>query len=96
MIRNVVMVKLTADHDPAAVAEVQAGFRALDPPGCVAYTLGDDLGLREGNWSFAIVADFSDEASYRAYDAESEHNRLRGLLAPHVESIARTQFTLAG
>ncbi|HET9074802.1 MAG TPA: Dabb family protein [Solirubrobacteraceae bacterium] len=94
MIRNVVMVQLTPGHDPKVVAEIQAGFRALDPPGCVAYTLGDDLGLREGNWSFAIVADFRDEAAYRAYDADGEHNRLRGLLAPHVETIARAQFTL--
>jgi hypothetical protein len=96
MIRNVVMVKLSDGADATAIAEIQDGFRAMNPPGCVSYTLGDDLGLREGNWSFAIVADFEDEAAYRAYDAEAEHNRLRGRLAPHVESIARAQFSLAG
>jgi hypothetical protein len=94
MIRNVVMIALVEAHDPAAVAEVQEGFRSLQPTGCVSYTIGDDLGLREGNWSFAIVADFVDEASYRAYDADPEHNRLRGLLAEHVASIARVQFSL--
>ena len=94
MIRNVVMIKLKDGHDADAVAAVQDGFRGLDAPGCVSYTLGDDLGLRDGNWSFAIVADFVNEASYRAYDVEAEHNRLRGLLAPHVEQIARVQFSL--
>ena len=94
MIRNVVMVKLTDGHDAAAVGQIQDGLRGLNPPGCVAYTLGDDLDLREGNWSFAIVADFADAATYRAYDAEAEHNRLRGLLAAHTEHVARVQFSL--
>jgi hypothetical protein len=96
MIRNVVRVKLKPGSDRDAVRAVQDGFRALDPPGCVAYTLGDDLGLRDGGWSFAIVADFTDEAGYRAYDADAEHNRLRALLTPHVEQLARVQFRLAG
>jgi hypothetical protein len=96
MIRNVVMVKLKDGYDAAEVAQIQDGFRGLNPPGCVSYTLGDDLGLREGNWSFAIVADFRDEATYRAYDLEAEHNRLRGLLVPFVDQIARAQFSLEG
>jgi hypothetical protein len=94
MIRNVVMVKLTEGADPEVVGAVQAGFRGLEPAGCVSYTLGDDLGLKAGAWSFAIVADFADEASYLAYDLDAEHNRLRGLLAPHAEQIARVQFAL--
>jgi Stress responsive A/B Barrel Domain len=94
VIRNVVLVKLTGAADRAAIAAIQDGFRQLDCPGTVSYTLGDDLALREGNWSFAIVADFEDEAAYRAYDADVEHNRLRALLAPHTEQIARVQFAL--
>ena len=94
MIRNVVMIELRADADREVVAEVQAGFRALNPPGCVSYTLGADLGLREGNWSYAIVADFEDEAAYREYDLERVHNELRERQAPHVERVARVQFSL--
>jgi quinol monooxygenase YgiN len=95
MIRNVVMVKLRPDADPGAVRAVQEGFAAMNCPGTVSYTLGDDLRLREGNWSFAIVADFEDEEAYRAYDADPEHNRLRAQLAGHVAEIARVQFELA-
>ena len=94
MIRNVVMVSLKADANAAEVARIQDGFRAMELPGAISYTLGDDLGLREGNWSFAIVADFADADAYRHYDADAEHNRLRGLLAPMIERIARCQFEL--
>ena len=60
VIRNVVMVKLRPDSDPALVAEIQGVFRTLNCPGTVSFTVGDDLGLRDGNWSFAIVSDFTD------------------------------------
>lgn len=92
VIRNVVLVKLKAGQDPAEVAEIQEAFRNLDCPGTLSYTIGDDLGLREGTWSFAIVADFKDADSYRAYDQDAEHNRVRARLAPMAEQIARAQF----
>jgi hypothetical protein len=95
MVRNVVLVELKPDADLAAVASIQDGLRALDCPGTISYTLGDDLGLREGNWSFAIVADFEGEAAYRAYDEDAEHNRLRKLLAAQSERVARVQFAIS-
>ena len=94
MIRNVVLVKLKAGQDPAEVAEIQEAFRNLDCPGTLSYTIGDDLRLREDNWSFAIVADFTDADSYRAYDQDVAHNRVRARLAPMAEQIARAQFQL--
>ena len=96
MIRNVVLVALRPGADPDAVAAIQDGLRSLDCPGTIAYTLGDDLGLRAGNWSFAIVADFTDAAAYRAYDADAEHNRLRARLAPLARTTARAQFEVPG
>ncbi len=94
MVRNVVMVKLAAGADAGEVAKLQDRLRNLDCPGTVSYTVGDDLGLRDGNWSFAIVADFADEASYRAYDLDAEHNQIRAELAKHVEQICRLQYAL--
>jgi hypothetical protein len=92
MIRNVVMVHLRAGHDRTEAADLMDRFAALDCPGTVAYTIGADAGFREGNWSFAIVADFVDADAYRRYDADEEHNRLRARLKPMVEQIARVQF----
>jgi hypothetical protein len=96
VIRNVVLVKLKPDADRAAIARVQAGLRGLNRPGTLSYTLGDDLQLRDGNWDFAIVADFSDADTYTTYDRDEEHNRLRAQLAPHAEAVARVQFDLTG
>lgn len=93
-IRNVVTVKLRSDADPARVDALVEAFRAMDCPGTLSYTVGTDAGLREGNWSLAIVADFVDVDSYRGYDADAEHNRLRGELAPLAEGITRVQFEL--
>ena len=93
MIRNVVMVKLRPDHDPDWLNGLLGRFQALNVPGTVAYTVGTDLGLREGGWSFAIVADFVDADAYRRYDLDAAHNALRAELAPHAEQIARVQFT---
>jgi hypothetical protein len=52
MIRNVVMVRLKPGHDAARVAGIQDGFRSLNVPGTLSYTIGNDLGLRERTWSF--------------------------------------------
>jgi hypothetical protein len=95
MIRNVVMVKLRPDADRDEVASIQLGLRSLQLPGTVSYTIGDDLGLRDGNWSFAIVADFTDAAAYRAYDLDGAHNDLRARLAPLTEQTSRVQFEVA-
>jgi hypothetical protein len=92
VIRNVVMIRLRGDADPATVDEVIAGLAALECPGTRSYTIGRDAGLREGNWSIAIVADFVDADAYRAYDLDEEHNRLRARLGPLTEAIARCQF----
>ena len=87
-------MKLAAGHDAADVAKIQDGLRGLNCPGTVSFTVGDDLGLRDGNWSFGIVGDFTDEEAYRGYDADAEHNRLRARLAVHVEQIARLQYAV--
>jgi hypothetical protein len=94
MIRNVVLVKLKAGQDPAVVAKVQQAFLDLNCPGTLSYVIGDDLGLREGNWSFAIIADFTDTEAYRAYDQDPAHNHARAGLIPLTEQIARVQFEM--
>lgn len=94
MIRNVVMIKLRPESDRALVAEIQDVFRNLNCPGTLGFTLGDDLGLRDGNWSFAIVSDFADADAYRVYDLDEAHNAARARLAPMIEQAARVQFEI--
>ena len=95
MIRNVVTVKLVPGADRAAVEALMDRFRGLRSlPGCLSYAVGWDLGLKEGAWSFAIVADFADEGAYRAYDLDADHNAMRADLAPLAEAVARAQIRL--
>ena|ERR1700722_19346427 len=80
--QNVALANLAPGQDPAAVAKAQRAFLNLNCPGTLSYVIGEDLGLRDGNWSFAIVADFTDADAYRAYDQDEEHNRARAGLLP--------------
>ena len=93
MIRNVVVGRVREGIARDAVEQALAAIVALDPPGCLDMKVGVDAGLREGNWSFSITADFVDEDAYRAYDAEAEHNRVRReLFDPICDDIVRVQF----
>lgn len=94
MIRNVVMMRLAPGYDRDHMERLIARLKALHCPGTLAYTVGWDLGTREGNWTLAIVADFEDLPSYQAYDADAEHNAIRAELGPSLEAIARVQFAL--
>jgi hypothetical protein len=68
---------------------------ALKLPGMLAMNVGADLGLRDGGWSFAITNDWQDADSYRAYDADEEHNRLRReIFAKICRDVARVQIQL--
>jgi hypothetical protein len=94
MIRNVVVGRLRPAEDPAQHAadaallqEGLAGIAALKFPGMLAMTTG----------SFAITNDWQDVESYRVYDADEEHNRLRReIFAKICQDIARVQIDLGG
>jgi hypothetical protein len=93
MIRNVVVGRVRPDVPRAQVEKALAAIVALEPEGCLDMRVGVDAGLREGNWSFSITADFTDADAYRRYDLEEEHNRVRReLFGPICEDIVRIQF----
>ena len=95
MIRNIVVGRLRPDVPPEAVDPALQALLGLRPDGLIEMRAGRDVGLRDGNWSYAITADFVDEDAYRRYDLEQEHNRIRReLFDPISESIARVQFLL--
>ena len=102
MIRNVVLGRLRSAGDPAQqeadaalLREGLAAIAALRLPGLLAMSVGTDLGLRDGGWSFAIVNDWQDAGAYRAYDADEVHNRIRRqIFAKICQDIARVQFQI--
>jgi len=95
VIRNIVVGRLRADVPPEAVDQALQALLGLRPDGLIEMRAGRDAGLRDGNWGYAITADFVDEDAYRRYDLEEEHNRIRPeFFAPISESIARVQFVV--
>jgi hypothetical protein len=95
VIRNVVMGRLRPDADLGLLDEGLAGLRRLSLEGLLRLDCGRDAGLREGNWDYAITADLADEAAYRRYDEDEEHNRLRReCFGPVSEQIVRVQFVV--
>lgn len=78
MIRHVVCFRWNEGTGPEQVAAVEAGLAALPDaiPELRDYRFGSDLGLREGNGDFAVVADFDDEDGWRAYNTHPEHLRV--------------------
>lgn len=102
MIRNVVMGRLrTVPSDAergADVARLEQGLAAIGAlrfPGLLSMRLGRDLDLRAGSWDFAITNDWVDVESYRRYDLDDEHNRIRrDVFAVICADLARVQFTV--
>jgi hypothetical protein len=93
MIRNVVVGRLHPGTDLSAIEPGLSAIAGLAPPGLISKKIGTDLRLRETSWDFAITSDFVDEQSYRDYDADEEHNRIRReLIAPLCAELARVQF----
>ena len=93
MIRNVVLFSVKEGTQPEQVEAIARAMKAITFVGCSRWEMGRDLNLRPGNMPYAFIAEFVDEAAYRAYDANEEHNRIRReLLAPIVEKIERFQY----
>jgi hypothetical protein len=93
VIRHAALLRFRGGTPAEEVDAVAAALRGVSTGGMLALTVGRDAGLREGNAELGIVADFADEAAYRAYDEDAEHNRIRReLLAPILDRAERCQF----
>lgn len=97
MIRHVAVFRWKPGTSEAAVARVTEGLRALPAlvPSLRAYDVGPDLGLAEGQWDYAVVADFDDAEGFAAYRANAAHRAvLEERILPILGSRAAVQFDL--
>lgn len=87
MIRH---VSLLTFHDGADLAPFEAALATLPEILPIRnYQVGRDLGISQGNASYAVVADFDSVADYEQYRDDPEHQRiLRELAKPML--VART------
>ena len=95
MIRHAVMFRFKADTTPADIAAIVEGLGGLPSaiPEIVDYRFGRDIGVNDGNFDFAVVADFADTDDYLVYRDHPSHRALIAeRIAPHIESRAAVQF----
>ncbi len=97
MLRHVVLFTWTPEATLEQQETVAAELRKLPGliPGLRGYAVGPDAGLSEGNYDFAVVADFDDPAGYVVYRDHPAHRAVVDkYVAPIVSTRARVQFTL--
>ncbi|MGH3277948.1 MAG: Dabb family protein [Trebonia sp.] len=78
MIRHTVLFKWTAEATEEQKYQTAAEVAKLPATvACVrAFAAGPDAGLAEGNYDFAVTADFDSEADYLSYRDDPGHREL--------------------
>ncbi len=97
MIRHVVLFRFRDDVDAAGRQAVHDAIAAMpEATGVVdSYAIGHDLGLAEGNFDFAVVGDFADQAAYEAYRDHPEHQRIiADVIRPAITDRSALQFEI--
>lgn len=94
VLRHVLLMNWTHPLSAVEMAEVQAAIdRLADEAESVrALSHGPDVGLRDGRYDYALVADFDDGDGWAAYSAHPAHERLRQLLEPIKKETCVAQF----
>jgi hypothetical protein len=98
MIRHVVLFTWTQDMTPEKEQQLTAELSALAPalPGLRAYQAGPDAGIVEGNFDYAVVADFDDAGSYLGYRNDPRHQDIISrLTAPNTATRAAIQYEIS-
>jgi len=85
-VRHVVVFRFrqgtTADQSATIAAELRKLPAAI--PEIASYTVGEDAGLVEGTWDFAVIADFASEADYFTYREHPDH---QAVIARHIQPV---------
>ena len=97
MIRHVALFRLTQDA-PADTRErlEEALFQLAQTIDAIAqYDFGADLGLREGNFDFGVVADFENSGDFKIYAEHPNHQAfIQEVLTPVLAERVSIQFEL--
>ena len=96
MLHHVVTFKLKPDAPADQVDQIAAAITALTStlPEVRSAAVGADLGLREGNASFAIAMQFDDVDGFKVYADHPEHIRIiTELIGPWITERSPAQFT---
>jgi hypothetical protein len=97
MIRHVALFRFSEEASDQTPHHLEEGLSQLAQtiPEIEAYRYGRDLGLREGNFDFAVVADFADAEAFKRYVDHPDHQAfLKQRLSPVLAERVSIQFDL--
>lgn len=97
MVRHVALFRWKEGTSPEAIAAVGDAVGGLPAaiPGVRAYAFGPDLGLIDGTFDFAVVADFDDEDAYRTYAHHAAHEEVSArFIRPITTDLVRVQYEI--
>jgi len=95
MIRHVVLFTWDDEMTDELEQQFSDELTALAPQlaGLRSYHAGPDAGIIEGNFDYAVVADFDDAEAYLAYRDNSAHQDIISRLSrPHARNRATVQY----
>jgi hypothetical protein len=95
MVRHIAMFQFREDAPAGIVESLSTGLARLPEriSEIVTYRYGADLGLREGNFDFAVVADFENAEDFATYANHADHQAfIRDNLTPVVAERVALQF----
>ena len=78
MVRHVVLFRFNSETTDADKQSLRDGLSDLRTaiPEIQRYEFGDDLKLAEGNFDFAVMAEFANATDFQAYAAHPRHQQL--------------------
>ena len=97
ILRHVVLLRWKPGTTAAQLEALAQAIATLPAqiPQLRAYRFGSDAALTAGNFDFAIVADFDDEAGFRSYASHPAHQRfIAEYTRPLVAERAAVQFRI--
>ena len=97
MLRHIAIFRLIDDVPEGTLESLCQGLAQLAQtiPQIGNYTYGQDLGLRAGNFDFAVVADFEDAEAFAGYVTHPDHQAfVQDQLTPVVAERVALQFEI--
>ncbi len=97
MIRHVALFQWNEGTTEEDIAAITAGLATLPAAidVLVTYSFGPDVAFSEGNFDYAVVADFNSIEDYPIYVQHPAHADVAArLIRPHVAARSAVQFEL--
>jgi hypothetical protein len=93
MLRHVVLFDWVPEATDEQKKRVTDELRTLPPlmTGLRSFLVGPDAGIVDGNFSFAVVADFDDAQSYLAYRGHPAH---RAIIEQVINPVTRQRVSV--